>query len=802
MQTLVHDIRYGIRMLFSKPAFTALSIITLGLGIGANTAIFSLVNAVLLKPFAYPDSDRIVTLWQNNQKSGVTYNDVAPANFLDWKEQASSFESMAGVEPHGFSLIGHGEPERFAVWLVTESFFETMGVEAYRGRTFTPTEYQPGNDRVVILSHGLWKRRFGADENLIGQKLTLNGQPYMVTGVMPPEFQFPPDREMWAPRVIRESDRQLRAATYWNVVGRLRDGVSLEQAGEEMKAIALRLEEQYPEQNGGMGVTTLTLPDLVTGESRRPLLTLLGAVMFVLLIACANVANLLIVRGTERRREFAIRSALGGQRRRLIRQLLTESLLLALPGGALGLMLASWGISLIAAFNTSTIPRIEQVDIDSSVLLFALGISIITAVVFGLIPATQISKVDLQSTLKTGPRGHTMTGTRSWLRNSLVAGEVALALLLLIGAGLLVRSFYSLMKVDPGFSSENVVALQVFRPRNLQNPEQLVNFVERSLDSVESVPGVSSAAIISTPPFIRFEQDAPFIISGQSPPPRGSEPTAFYAEVSSNYIDVMSIPLISGRFLNDYDNGRASDVVVINRTMAERYFPNENPVGKKLLVMFGDAVECEIVGIIGDILHQGLDATPRPQIFVHHQQSPTPQITFLVKTSVEAGTMVGSLKEAIRKVNPSQTFARTATMEELVSDTLNRPKFNLFLLGSFALLALILAGIGIYGVISSLTRQRTHEIGVRMALGANSREIRRMVLRQALLLTVSGIVAGLVASAILTQLMRTLIFGVSTFDPITFAAVSILLILVGVAAAYVPARRATRIDPIKALRYE
>ena len=801
METLLKDIRYGVRGLLKRPGFTTVAVITLALGIGANTAIFSVVNTVLLRPLPYRDAQHIVTIWQNNAKAGVSRNDVSPANFLDWKEQSQSFESMAGIEPFGLSMIGNGEPERFTSWLVTAGFFETLGTNAHRGRTFTSQDYQPGSERVIVISHGLWQRRFGGDEKLVGQKLTMNGQPYTVVGVMPREFQFPADREVWSPRVLRENDRQLRAATYWNVIARLKPGVTINQAQEEMSLIAGRLAGQYPDTNGGMGATVVSLPDQLTAHVRSALWILLGAVGFVLLIACANVANLLLVRGAERQREFAIRSALGAARIRLIRQLLTESLLLALLGGVGGLLLATWGVSVIVSLSSAKIPRLEYASMDVRVLLFALGVSLFTAVLFGLIPATQFSRPDFQSTLKEGGRGAVSGSSRQWLRSSLVVAEVAVALVLLTGAGLLVRSFISVMRVDPGFDRERVLALQVFLGRNLK-PEQFNTFYEQSLEKIVTVPGVQSAAIVSSPPFIHLEKDATFTIQGQPVPPKGSEPSAFYNEVSPDYLSTMTVPLRRGRFFTKFDKEDSGLVVVINQTMARRYFPNEDPVGKQLSIIFDEPEVREIVGVIGDVLHIGLDAGARPEMLVPYSQSPTPQMTFLVKTTADAGAMLPAVKSAIREVNRNQTFSKAETMEQLVADSLKQRRFNLFLLVTFAVLALALAAIGVYGSINYSTRQRTHEIGLRMALGAQQRDVLRLIVGHGLGLSLIGIGIGLAASLALTRLMKGLLFGISATDPLTFVAISLLLTSIGLLASWIPARRATKVDPLVALRYE
>jgi putative ABC transport system permease protein len=801
METLLKDIRYGVRGLLKRPGFTAVAVITLALGIGANTAIFSVVNAVLLRPLPYRDAQDIVTIWQNNAKAGVSRNDVSPANFLDWQEQSRSFTSVAGIEPFGFSMIGNGEPERLSVWLVTAGFFETLSTNPVLGRTFSSQDYQPGNERVIVISHSLWQRRFGGDPNLVGRKLTLNGQPYTVVGVMPPEFQFPADREVWAPRVLRENDRQLRGATYWNVIARLKPGITITQAQEEMSAIAARLERQYPDTNGGVGATVISLTEQVTGHVRSALWILLGAVGFVLLIACGNVANLLMVRGSERHHEFAIRSALGAARVRLMRQLLTESMLLALLGGVGGLLLATWAVRVILSLSSAKIPRIEYVSMDVPVLLFALGISLLTAILFGLIPATQFSRPNLQSTLKEGGRGANKLTRRQWIRNSLVVAEVAVALVLLTGAGLLVRSFVSVTRVDPGFDKDRVLALQVFLSRN-QKADQITAFYDQSLEKIKTVSGVQAAALVASPPFINVEQDVPFTIQGQPAPPKGSEPSAFYSEVSPDYPTALSIPLQRGRFFNRFDTADSALVVVINQTMARRYFPNEDPIGKHVAVIFNQPEVREIVGVIGDVLHSGLDTNARPEMFVPYWQSPTPQMTFVVKTTPDAAALLGAVKTAIREVNRNQTFSKASTMEQLVDDSLKQRRFNLFLLASFAVLALVLAAVGVYGSINYSTRQRTHEIGLRMALGAQQRDVLRLVVGHGLALSLIGVAIGLAASLALTRLMKGLLFGISATDPTTFAAISLLLVSIGLLASWIPARRATKVDPLVALRYE
>jgi putative ABC transport system permease protein len=802
METLIKDFRFAARSLAKRPGFTLIVVLTLALGIGANTAMFSVINAVLLRPLPYRDAERVVTLWQNNSKAGIPRNDVSPANFVDWSEQSNSFEAMAGIEPFSFSMIGYGEPERFSAWLVTSGFFQVAGTEPELGRTFSAEDYQPGNNRVVVLSHGVWQRRFGGDASVVGRKLTLNGQPAVVVGVMPQEFQLPPDREIWAPLVIGERQRQLRGATFWNVVARLKPGTTVAQAQEEMNGIAARLAAQYPDTNGGMGATVVPIFEQLTGQISSALWALAGAVGFVLLIACVNVANLLLVRGAERQREFAIRRALGAERLRLLRQTLTESLLLVFIGGGTGVLVASWLVKLIPALGAAKIPRVEHVEMDLRVVLFACVVSGLTAVVFGLVPAIQCWRNDIQSSLRESGRNSGATPARHRLRKALVISEVAIAVVLLAGAGLLFRSFVRLIQVDPGFSKENVLALQIFLARSYQEPAKIVGFFEQSLEKIKGLPGIEAAAVVTSPPFINLDSDATFIVVGRPAPPPGSEPSAFYIPVSSEYLNALGIPLKRGRFFTEFDGPGSPPVVVINETMARRHFQNEDAIGRRLTVNFGEPETREVVGVIGDVLHSGLHQEPSAQMFVPHQQSASSHMTFVMKTTNDPAAQVASVKRAIREVNPNQTFAKTATMEELVSDSLKQRRFNLFLLGIFAAMALLLATIGIYGSISYSTRQRTNEIGVRIALGAQSLDVLRLIVGQGVALALIGVAIGLGAAFLLTRAIKSLLFGVSPTDPLTFVAISLLLLVTALVASLIPARRATKVDPLIALRTE
>ena len=802
MNGLFQDLRYGARMLRTKPGFTLIAVITLALGIGANTAIFSVVSGVLLRPWPYRDAGRIVTLWQRNNQTGVKENGASPANFLDWQSRSQAFTEMAAAEPYSLNLTGQGEPEAFRSWLVTASFFRILGVGALHGRTFAPEEFQPGGERVVVLGHGLWQRRFGGDPGLIGRTLRLNGQQYTVLGVMPPEFQFPTGREMWAPRIATERDRVIRGGGYLPVIARLKPGVTAAQAEQEMAGIAARLAQEYPQANRERGVAAVPLLEQLTGRVRPALLVLLGAVGLLLLIACANVAGLLLVRAAEREREFAVRTALGAAPGRLARQMLTESLLLALLGGVAGVLLAVWASSAMIALSPGDLPRAAEVRIDGRVLAFAVAVSGLTALAFGLAPALRLSRPDLSSALKDGGRGGS-SPARYRLRQALVVSEVALALVLLVGAGLLVRSFTRLLEVDPGFSAESALALEVHIFGVARTPEQKAAFIEQTVDRLAALSGVRAAGAVSALPFHdnAVSPNTAFTVEGRPSPSPGQEPSAYLTVATADYFNTLGIPLRRGRLFGRFDRGGAPPVALINETMARRYWPDEDPVGQKIAArLFGQAIACEVIGIVGDVRHTGLDSDPRPELFLPHLQNPYGSMTYVVRTAADPLALLPAVKSEIWAVNKNLPFTSTATVQQLVSRTLEGRRFTLLLLSAFAALALLLAAIGIYGLISFSARQRTHEIGVRMALGAQAGDISKLVVKEGLLLTLPGVAIGVAGAWALTRFLSGMLFGVSATDPATFAALSALLLAVAFLACYIPARRAARVDPMVALR--
>lgn len=799
------DLVYGIRMLLRKPGFSLIAIGTLALGIGASTAIFSVVNGVLLRPLPYDDPDRIITVWQNDHRRGIAQQKLSPPNFLDYKQRNHVFEAMAVLRPYGLDYTGGGEPETLQCWLVSEGFFQVVGVNALHGRTFLPEEFQPGQGQVALVSYSLWNRRFGGDPKLVGQKMLLEGQPYTVVGVLPPHFHFTEKRELMVPYIISEGEKRRRSAAYLSAFARLKPGVSLEQARSDMNAIATQLAQEYPQTNENVATTLVPLTEQYLGEARPALLMLFAAVGLLLLIASTNVASLLLVRGAQRSREFAVRAALGATRKRLVHQLLIENIILAFLGG-LGGFLLSLSVYLILAFSPTTLPRVGEIRVDVTVLAFALGISLLTAIVFGLLPLVNLSKPDLQGTLKEGGRGATHGFMHHRLRSLLVVSEIALALVLLIGAGLLGRSFVRLLQTDPGFAVDNVLTLQVHVYNLNPKPEQQISYFQQVLERLQNLPGVKDAGAVSAPPFVgegSIEINNAFTIDGQAPPPPGQEPTAYQTVVTTDYFRTLSIPLLRGRLFTQSDNEQAAPVALINSEMAKRFWPNEEPVGKKISMRWSNhPLTTEIVGVVGAVRHTGLDSSPRPEIFLHHPQAPFGSMTFVIRTAGDPLKLLPEIKGEVWAVNKDQPIYSIRTEEQLVSDSLANRRFSLFLLGLFAVVSLILAGVGLYGLISISTSQRTQEFGIRIALGAQASTILKMVIREGVLLALVGVALGLVGSFVLTRFLSKMLFGVTTTDPLTFTAISALLILVALLAAYIPARRATRVDPVIALRQE
>jgi putative ABC transport system permease protein len=804
MNNLLQDLRYALRTALKQPGFTAAVVIALALGIGANTAIFSVVNAVLLRPLPYESPDQIVWLWDTQPQLPT-----APASlpdFIDWKNENQSFEYLAAYQ-HGNMFFDRGEGSQdTSVGLVTPDIFSLFRVSPILGRTFTDEETQPGRFRVAVLSQSIWESRFGSDPNVVGQTIRLSGAPYTVIGVLPTGFGFPNESELWRPLPVNPAQLD-RGPHYLRIVGRLKPDVTLEQAQAEMSTIAAKLAQQYPEKIAGHGVKLERLSDVVIGDIKPALLVLFGAVGFVLLIACANVANLMLARAGARQREIAVRTALGASRSRIIRQLLTESVLLAILGGGAGLLMAVWAVDSIIAISPDTIPRVREVAIDPRVAFFTLLISVLTGVVFGLAPALQVSKPDLTDALKES--GRTTAGVhRNRLRSLLVISEIAMSLVLLVGAGLMIRSFARLNTVEPGFNPEKLLTLGVtLLPIKYPEDEQVGAFYSQLLERLASAPGVESVGAISELPLAGNNTNDSFTIEGRPPVAKEDEPSTEYRVVTPRYFKSMAIPLLAGRDLAETDTRRSPNVVVINEAFARRHFAGEDPIGHRIRLQGQFRDPLIIVGVVGDVRHFGLNEQPIAEAYVPLLQDPLSEtyhrsMTIIARTESEPLGIAASLRAQLSSLDASLPVYSVKPMTEYLRDSLSRRRFNTILLSVFAGVALLLAAVGIYGVISYGVAQRTHEIGIRLALGAQTRDILGLVVGQAMLLTLAGITVGAAAAYALTRLMESLLFEVSATDPLTFAVISMLLAGVALAACFVPARRATKIDPMIALRYE
>jgi putative ABC transport system permease protein len=781
-------------MLLKKPGFTTVVLITLALGIGANTAIFSVVNGVLIQPLPFKKPDRLVAVREINPKFSNEPIGASFPNFKDWEEQNQVFEHIAAYSGQVLTLIGEDEPLRVSAQNVSSAFFAMLGAEPILGRAFLPEEEKTGQRKVVVLSHGFWQRRFGGDPAVLDRTLTLDGSAYTVVGVMPAGFRFLRDADLWTPLNVPATLQQIRGARFLQVVARLKPGMSLEQARAGMGTLAQQLESEYSQSNSGWGVSLVTLQDKLVGNVKLGLLVLLGAVGFVLLIACANVANLLLTRGTTRQKEIAIRVALGAGRRRVIQQLLTESTLLALLGGGLGLLLALWGIDALRALSPSNLPRIEEIRIDRSVLAFALTVSLLTGLLFGLAPARQATRVDLQEALKEG--GGSSAGRRKLLRGLLVVSEIALSLILLVGAGLLGRSLLALLSVDPGFRTENLMTMELSLPQyKYRQEQQQTEFFQQLLERAESLPGVRAVALTTILPLSGNESKNSFTIEGRD---SDGKNWARLQTISPDYFRTMSIPLLNGRPFSTHDaKAGAPDVVIINEIMAQRFWPDQDPVGKRIL--FGDSGST-IVGVVGNIRHTGLGAEHEPEMYLPVESSRT--MVLVARADSEAIALAAPLRALVHSIDKDQPVENVRTMEEVVSRSVAQPRFLAILLSVFATLALALAAVGVYGVMAFSVAQRTREMGIRMALGAQPRDILRLVLGQGMVLAIIGVAAGLLGSFAITRLMSSLLYRVSATDPITFIVISLLLTGVALGASFMPARRALKVDPMVALRHE
>jgi putative ABC transport system permease protein len=798
------DLHYGARMLVKQPGFTLIAVLTLALGIGANTAIFSVVNAVLLCPLPYQTPDQLVVLWETHPQTMLRNerSNVSPANFIDWRDQSRVFEQVAALDgQRGFNLTTGGEPERIQGARVTASLFSLLGVRPCLGRSFLPEEDQAGQSRVILLSHGLWQRRFGSDPGVIGKTLSLNLSSFTVVGVMPREFNFPEEVEFWTPMAFNADELKTRDFHYLNVIARLKPGVTLRQAQAEMTTLARRLEQQYPASNAKRSVQIASLHEHLVGNVKLALLVLLGAVGFVLLIACANVANLLLARVATRQREIAIRLALGATRLRLVRQLLTESVLLALLGGAFGLLMASWGVHLLIRLSPSNLPRLTEVSIDGRVLGLTLTLSILTGLIFGLLPALQAARFSLNETLKESGRG--AEGARQHrARSMLVIAEVALSLVLLLGAGLMIRSFMQLNRVNPGFKPDHLLTVRLSPTiSKFRNEDEGIAFYQQVIERVGALPGVVSVGAVTHPPMSNINLHLDFAVEGRPAAATGEKTSAEARAISPGYFETMGIPLLKGRDFTLHDHKQSARVAIINETMARQYWPNEDPMGKRLTMESEDAPR-QIIGVVGDVRHWGLDQGARAEMYWPLFQNPLVFMTLMVRTTSDPASLAAPVRREVSGIDKDQPVYSLKPMGQLVSDSVAQQRLNLLLLTIFAGVALALAAIGIYGVMAYAVTQRTREIGVRIALGAQASDVLKLVIGQGIMQTLVGLAVGLVASFALTRLMKNLLFGVSATDPRTFVFTTLLLAGVALVACYLPARRATKVDPLLTLRRE
>ncbi|HEY0970925.1 MAG TPA: ABC transporter permease [Gemmatimonadales bacterium] len=798
MEALLQDVRYALRTLRRNIGFTAAAVLTLALGIGANAAIFGIVNGVLLRPLPYAEPDRLVMMWGTYPEFGRTSTSLP--DFLDWREGAASFESMAASHGGTYNLTGTGEPEQLTASRVTANFFGTLGVHPVLGRGFLPDEDR-GGDNVAVLSHGLWRRRFGGDPSILGRAIQLSGQPYTVVGVAPEGFRFMDEVDLWTPTNL---DMEVpRRAEFLTVFGRLRPGVTVERADAELAGVLARLAREFPQTNATIGSEVVSMHTDFVGDVRTALLVFSGAVGLVLLIACANVANLLLARATAREREMAVRTAIGAGRGRIVRQLLTESVVIALLGAALGLAIAVAGVALLRGSQAELLPRIQEVRVDGAVVLFALALAVATGILFGLAPALRLSRGAVHDSLKEGARGAT-GGAAARIRNALVLSEVALALVLLVGAGLLVRSFERLNQVDLGFDPGSVLTYELLLPSaKFEDVEQLPVAYDELLERTRAIPGVSAVAVSNNLP-MGGAGYLSFTIEGRTPPPDAFEDIQPF-NVTPGHFSVLRIPLRAGRLIEARDAAGAPPVAVVNEELVRRFLDGRDPIGRR--ITFGDPSNPEttwmtIVGVVGNVAQEGVTAAPYPQLYRSLHQFPGRGVFVSMRTAGDPDAVAGAARRALRALDPELPLTDLMTMEQRVSADLARPRVSVALLGVFAGIALLLAAIGIYGVISYAVAQRTREIGIRMALGASTADVRRLVVRQGMAPALIGIAVGVVGALAVTRVMSSLLYGVSATDPVTFVGVPVVLAVIALAAAYVPARRATLVEPVNALRAE
>jgi len=800
------DLRFSLRMLRKSPGFTMIAVMTLALGIGANTAIFSLVNTVLLRPLPYKDAERLVTVWGYNKARGYTTDLVSPLDFADWRSQNHVFESMAASTDLQYTLTGRGEPAVIIAYAFSADYFRVLGVEPLLGRTFLPEEEQPGKNHVAVLSYSMWESRFGGDRDIVGKTITLDAAPYTVVGVMPPEFKYPALTELWTPFTVAAEAANDRGYRYLRVMARLKPGVTMQQAQTEMNAIAGRLALEYPKTNKDDDATNLiSLRERTSGDVRPALLVLLCAVGFVLLIACANVANLLLARAAGRQKEVAVRTALGATRLRLVRQFLTESMLLGLLGGGVGVLLASLCTRALVTMFPSTIfnlniPRVEEIPMDGWVLVFALTVSLLTGAVFGLVPALQAC-LNTNSALKESGRGLAGGTQGRRFRNTLVVAELALSLILLTAAGLTLRSFVHLLRGDLGFNADHVLTIRVLPPNNkYETDAKKIAFSDQVMERIQSLPGVKAAGTVTFLPLSGWWGGRTVALESQATP-EDQRPKMMWSSVTPGYFRALGIPLLKGRLFTERDNQGAPGVAIISKSLARRLAPNGEPLGERIDVQ-GVKGAVEVVGVVGDVHHMGMTAELTSEVYLPFAQVPEPIMCFGIRTDGDPYSVAKEAQRAIWAVDKDQAVGFVMSMSQLASESLAPQRVMMLILGAFGGMALVMAAVGLYGVIANSVAQRTHEIGVRMALGARSGDVLKLVVGQGLGLVAAGIAIGLGGAFGLMRFVSSLLYGVRASDPVTLAGAALVLAGVALGASYIPARRAMRVDPMVALRYE
>jgi putative ABC transport system permease protein len=808
MGTIWLDVRYAVRMFLKSPAFTAVALLALALGIGANTAIFSVVHAVLLRSLPYREPERLAVVWETSRDRPGRRNVTSPANFVELRNQSKSFEALAAFYDWRFNLTGAGEPVEVPAQVTTGNLFSVLGAQAALGRTYTQEDVQANHDDVAVLSHGFWQSQFGGARDVLGKKVSINGEPVEIIGVMPPEFRWfvkensrgGKPAAMWVPTRL-----QITRGRYLQAVGRLRPGVGLEEARAEVGTIAARLEQQSPDRNAGMGVALVPAREQLAGELKKPLMILLGAVGFVLLIACANVANLQLARAAARSKEIAIRAALGAGRARVIRQLLTESVLLAAVGGLLGLGVAAWGVDALAALSPPNLIAAGEVRVSVPVLAFTFAVSLVTGVVFGLLPALEAARFDPNEALKESGRGTTGGPRGRRLRSAFVVAQVALALVLLVGAGLMIKSFSRLQSVDPGFDPNNLLTMRADLPatKYAEDP-RIVAFYRQAVERLAALPGVRSATAINYLPFYSgLGARTSFSIEGREAPLPGQEPSTDVRVTDENYFGTLDIPVLRGRTFTAQEAAENRPVVVVSETLARKYFPNEDPVGRRIAVeMQENPPMAEIIGVVGDVRYDRLDGELYPMVYQTPPQLTYNAMTFVLRTDGDPLALSAAARREVQQIDADLPLADVRTLQSWIGESVSRTRFGTLLLTVFASVALLLAAVGIYGVMSYSVTQRQHEIGIRMAMGAQRRDVVWLVVSHGLILTAAGVALGAAGAFGLTRLMSGLLYGVSATDPLTFAGVALLLATAALLACYVPARRATKVDPMQALRYE